>query len=427
MLNYKAIEIFTSEESRFRNKPVADSVIQFIRDLKIAARCIVTRGIAGCYESGEVATGRLEILSFNLPIRIYIVLPAAETERVLAGINEIVADGIVVLHDLTVVGHKARNTFFPRHLLVRDVMTPSPKSVSDESPLSDAVGLLLSSIFTGLPVVDRQGRPVGLITQGDLISKGGMPLRVGLLSETNRDCIESVMNCLASRKSVEVMSTPAITIVDEQPLAEAVDMMLKKGVKRLPVVDSDGRLIGMLSRLDIFMTVMREAPNWNAFRAQKIEVKNLRTVDGILRRDALSVSPETTLDEVIRVIDHNDLQRVAVVDEAGKLLGLISDRDLLRYFKKAHEGFFNVFAKMKSSFRKVSDTEEFKQGLSSLKAADVMITELITVREDMLIGEAIGLMTEKALKRLPVVDDAGRFKGMISRDSLLRTGFGQVV
>ena len=83
MLNYKAIEIFTSEEARYRKKPVADAVMQYIKDLKIAARCIVTRGVAGCYESGEVATSRIVILSFNMPIRIYIVLPAAETERVL--------------------------------------------------------------------------------------------------------------------------------------------------------------------------------------------------------------------------------------------------------------------------------------------------------------------------------------------------------
>ena len=76
MLKYQAIEIFTSETARFRNQPAADAVIQYIRDLKIAARCIVTRGIAGCYESGEITTPKLEVLSYNLPLRIYIVLPA---------------------------------------------------------------------------------------------------------------------------------------------------------------------------------------------------------------------------------------------------------------------------------------------------------------------------------------------------------------
>jgi len=58
-------------------------------------------------------------------------------------------------------------------------------------------------------------------------------------------------------------------------------------------------------------------------------------------------------------------------------------------------------------------------------AGAVMTTELVTVREELLIEEAIGLMVEKALKRLPVVDADGRFKGMVSRDSLLRAGFGK--
>ena len=173
MLNYKAIEIFTNEEARYRNKPVADAVIDYIRALKIAARCIVTRGIAGCDESGEISTGRLEILSFNLPVRIYIILPAAATEQVLAGLDERVGNGIIALHDLAVISHKAANTFFPRQLTVRDVMTPAPQRVTAESPVSDAARLLLSSIYTGLPVVDRKDRPIGVLTQGDLIGRGG--------------------------------------------------------------------------------------------------------------------------------------------------------------------------------------------------------------------------------------------------------------
>jgi CBS domain-containing protein len=423
MLNYKAIEIFTSEEARYRNKPVADAVIQYIRDLKIAARCIVTRGIAGCYESGEVTTGRLEILSFNLPIRIYIVIPAGETERVLDGLNDKVGDGIIALHDLNVISHRARNLFFPRQLLVRDVMTPKPTSVSARSPLSHAAGLLLSSIFTGLPVVDDRGRPVGVITQGDLIAKGGLPLRLGLLAEFDQDRTDTVIRELASRSAAEVMTTPAVTIAEDRPLAEAVDVMLARGMKRLPVVDGSGRLTGMLSRLDIFKTVMREAPDWATFQAQKIEVQHLRRVADILRRDTHTVSPGTGIDEVIRIIDQNDIQRVAVVSDENKLLGLISDRDLLRCFKQEQKGIWRLLSKVKRSFRQDPGGNDLKQRLVETSAAEVMNTDLITVYEEMGIEEAIRLMTEKALKRLPVVDASGKFKGMISRDSLLRTGY----
>lgn len=425
MLNYKAIEIFTSEEARYRKMPVADAIMQYIKELKIAARCIVTRGVVGCYESGELATGRIEILSFNMPIRIYIVVPAAETERVLDGLNGMVTDGIVALHDLNVLSHRTRNAFFPRQFLVRDIMTRDPRKVAADTSLSDAARLLLSSIFTGLPVVDHDNRPIGVLTQGDLIRKGGLPLRLGLLAASDQEHRDALLNRLSSLRVDEVMTSPPVTIAADRPLTEAVALMLEKDVKRLPVVNENGHLIGMVSRLDIFRTVMRESPDWNAFKAQKIEVAHLKRVGDILRRDVHTVLPETPLNEVIRIIDDNDIQRVAVVDAEEKLVGLISDRDLLEYFKPKQEGVWRLLAKVKHPFeQEACRTGDLHKCLTETTAGAVMTTELITVGDEMLIEEAIALMIDKGLKRLPVVAAEGRFKGMISRDSLLRTGFG---
>jgi CBS domain-containing protein len=424
MLDYTAIQIFTSEAARSRNKPVVDTVLEFIQALKIAARCIVTRGIAGCYENGEVATGRVEVLSFNLPVRIDIVLPAAEVGRVLDGLSGLVGDGIVALQDLKVISHRTKNAFFPRQLRVRDVMTGAPESVSADCPASDVARRLLPSIFTGLPVVDENGRPIGIITQGDLIKRGGLPLRLGLLAVSDPNRADVAMDALCAHSAAQVMTTPAITISEDRSLAEAVNVMLTKGVKRLPVVDGQGFLTGMLSRLDVFRTVMREAPDWNAFRAQRIEVAELRTVADILRRDTHTVLPETPINEVIRIIDDNDIQRVAVVDERGTLQGLISDRDLLHYFKQQEEGIWGLFARMKHPFQQNVCSGDLQKCLSETRAGAVMNTELFTIRDEELVETAIRVMTEKSLKRLPVVDEAGRFKGMISRDSLLRTGFG---
>ncbi|MBN1904533.1 MAG: DUF190 domain-containing protein [Deltaproteobacteria bacterium] len=424
MLNYKAIEIFTSEEARYLKKPVSDAVMQYIKELKIAARCIVTRGVAGCYENGELTTTRLEILSFNLPIRIYVIIPAGETDRVLKGLNEIVTDGIVALHDLSVISHRTRNSFFPRQLLVRDVMTHNPKFITADTSLGDAARLLVSSVFTGLPVVDDKKRPVGVVTQGDLVQKGGLPLRLGLLQESDRVSRESLLDQLDSRCVSEVMTAPPVMIAEDKPLSVAVELMVDKGIKRLPVVDGGKCLSGMLSRLDIFRTVMRESPDWNSFKAQKIEVKQLKQVKDILRRDTHTVFPETTLDEVIHIIDRNDIQRVVVVDDQGKLLGLISDRDLLRFFKPDQENAWHLLAKIKHPFKPdACGTGDLQKCLNNTHAESVMTTTLITVHEEMLIEDAIRLMVDKGLKRLPVIDSEGRFKGMISRDSLLRAGF----
>jgi len=426
MLSYKVVEIFSSEKARWKGRPLNEAIVQYVHDLKIAARCLVTRAIGGCYESGEVATGRLEVLSYNMPLRIAIVLPASDLAQVLPEVEAMVADGIVAVHSLDVVSHKTRKEFVPSQIKVRDIMTTEPRKVFLKTPLDEVVRLLLSSIFTGVPVVDDAGRPVGVITQGDLIYKGKMPMRLGLLAESGSDKLGTVLDALAAKRAGDVMTAPVISIAQDQVVKDAVDLMLEKRVKRLPVVDAEGHLTGMLSRLDIFRTIMRAAPDWDAFKQQSITVGNIRTVSDIMRRDTHAVLPETTLDELIRVIDSNDIQRVAVVDPAGRFLGLISDRDLLVAFSPEFpDAIWDQFLRIVPFSERWKRHREFKDRLRAKTAGEVMNTDIITVQETTDIDAAIAVMAEKGLKRLPVIDNEGKFKGMISRDSLLRTGFGR--
>jgi len=426
MLPYKVIEIFTSEKARWKGRPLNEAIVQYVHDLKIAARCLVTRAIGGCYESGEVATGRLEVLSYNMPLRIAIVLPASDLAQVLPEVEAMVADGIVAVHSLDVVSHKTRKEFVPSQIKVRDIMTTEPRKVFLKTPLDEVVRLLLSSIFTGVPVVDDAGRPEGVITQGDLIYKGKMPMRLGLLAESGSDKLGTVLDALAAKRAGDVMTAPVISIAQDQVVKDAVDLMLEKRVKRLPVVDAEGHLTGMLSRLDIFRTIMRAAPDWDAFKQQSITVGNIRTVSDIMRRDTHAVLPETTLDELIRMIDSNDIQRVAVVDPAGRFLGLISDRDLLVAFSPEFpDAIWDQFLRIVPFSERWKRHREFKDRLRAKTAGEVMNTDIITVQETTDIDAAIAVMAEKGLKRLPVIDNEGKFKGMISRDSLLRTGFGR--
>jgi len=426
MLQYKVIEIFTSEKVRWKGRPLNEAVVQYVHDLKIAARCLVTRAVDGCYESGEVATGRLEVLSYNMPLRIAIVLPAAEIERVLPEVEAMVEDGIVAVHHLDVVSHKTRKQLVPSQIKVRNIMAPDPRKVSLTTPLDQVVRLLLSSIFTGVPVVDDADRPAGVITQGDLIYKGKMPMRLGLLAESGSEKLDAVLAALAAKSAEEVMTSPVIAIGQDQIVKDAVDLMLSKGVKRLPVVDDKGKLTGMLSRLDIFRTIMQASPDWDAFKQQNITVGDVCTVSDIMRRDTHAVLPETPVDEIIRMIDSNDIQRVTVVDKAGHFLGLISDRDLLVAFSPDFpDAIWDQFLSLVPFSERGKRHREFKERLRAKTAGEVMNADIVTVDETTLIDAAIALMTQKGLKRLPVLDSEGKFKGMISRDSLLRTGFGQ--
>jgi CBS domain-containing protein len=426
VLPYKVIEIFTSEKARFKGRPLHEAMVQYVHDLKIAARCLVTRAIEGCYESGEVATGRLEILSYDMPLRIAIVLPASEIGRVLPEVEAMVEEGIVAVHHLDVVAHKTRKQLLPSQIRVRDTMTPDPRKVSQATPLDQVVRLLLSSIFTGVPVVDGAGRPVGVVTQGDLVTKGKMPMRLGLLAESGSGKLDAVLAALAVKRAEDVMTSPVIAIGQDELLEDAVDLMLSNDVKRLPVLDAEGKLTGMLSRLDVFRTIMKEAPDWDAFKRQSIAVGDLHTVSDIMRRDTQAVAPETPVDDILRLIDANDIQRVAVVDKEGRFLGLISDRDLLvAFLPDFPDGIWDQFLSIVPFSERGKRHRELKDHLRAKTAAEVMNTGIVTVEETTPIDAAIALMTQKGLKRLPVLDSEGRFKGMISRDSLLRTGFGR--
>ena len=423
MQQYKKIEIFTSEEARWQGQPLYAAVVQFVHDLKIAARCLVTRGIGGSYESGEIATGRIEVLSYNMPVRITIIAPAVESERILSKAAEMVTDGIVAVQDLSVISHKTRGLLIPRDTRVRDLMTPAPQRVNLDTSLAEVARLLLSSTFTGLPVVDQENRPVGVISQGDLIYKAGMPMRLGLLAESDREKVSAMLSALEPRQAKEVMTQPAVTIEQDKLVTEAVNLMLTKQVKRLPVVDAAGSLVGILSRVDVFRSIMRESPDWQAFQEQSIAVEDLRFVSDIMRRDTPTVFPDTPVEEVIRLIDSNDIQRVCVVDQAGHFLGLISDRDLLIAFSERHPGIWDYFVSKIPFTERGRRHKHLQRHLELKTAGEVMNKNIITVQEDAPINEAIRLMLDRAIKRLPVVDAQGKYQGMVSRDALLRAGF----
>jgi len=183
--------------------------------------------------------------------------------------------------------------------------------------------------------------------------------------------------------------------------------------------------VGMLARWDVFRTITIESPDWPKIQSRNVVVGEIRLVKDITRRDTHTVVSGSTLEEIMRVIDSNDIQRVAVIDEAGKFLGLISDHDLLRLFSDHKISLWDRIAS-KLTFTDLGNRHKTLVELAGKKtAAEIMKSDIITIEEEAPIEEAIRLMTEKHIKRLPVVDENGNFKGMVSRDSILRTALIQ--
>ncbi len=421
--SYGVIEIYTGEGTRSGGKSLSDALLAYVRKLNTPTRMVVFKGIEGCYEDGEVSTQKIVDLSANLPLKIEIVLPSADADAVMADLQEMVSDGILGFRPLTVISHRTQKRLFPPQTRVRDVMTHHPVSVPLDAPADQVMKALLSATFTGLPVVDSKNRPAGVVSQTDLIYRAGMPVRLALMAQSDQNRLKTVVENLAQKTARDIMTTPAVTISKTEPLLHAVHAMLKNRVKRLPVVDEKGSLAGIVSRLDIFQTVTREAHVWEHLENHHVRVEKPHFVSEIMRRDTHTVSPDTPVHEVLAIIDDNDIQRVAVVDPDGRLLGLISDSMLLSAFSEKAPGVWELLSKLSPFSAKPKHAGALREKLGDQPVEAVMETDLITIYEHAGIDEAISLMTGHAIKRLPVVDDQGLFRGMISREALLKKSF----
>lgn len=420
---YRLIEILVNERACHRGVPLPEAVLELVRARRIAARCLVLKGVGGLYESGEMATQGIEALSFDMPVKIEIHLPAAELPDLLPDLEAMVRDGMLLVSGREVVAHRAGYRLLPRHLKVRDVMTSPVRSVSPDAPVAALVDLLLDAPFKGLPVVDDASRPLGMITPVDLVERGGLPMRPGLLASFEREKVRALLAEMPPRRADEIMTAPALTVSEGEPLVAAAETMLERHLKRMPVVDERGALTGMLSRFDIFRSVSRDGARWGELARgdAPVEVRGGRTVGDVMTRDAGAVDESTPLSELVRLFAAPGAERRAVVDRAGTLVGMLSDRILLDALVERRPGLRSLLPGG-FSFAKWSSLGGEGTDARVRHARDVMCREPVAVREETPVEEAIRIMTERSLKRLPVVDGTGRFLGMVGRDRLLAAG-----
>ncbi|MFI6106328.1 CBS domain-containing protein [Streptomyces sp. NPDC051310] len=124
-----------------------------------------------------------------------------------------------------------------RHRTVADLMTPDAVTVQRGTPFKEIARLLDEYGITAVPVVEADGRPVGVVSEADLLHSR--------LSE----------NCPTTAEGL--MSAPALCARPEWTAVEAARVMERRRVKRLPVVDGAGRLIGVISRSDLLQLFLR--------------------------------------------------------------------------------------------------------------------------------------------------------------------------
>lgn len=300
-------------------------------------------------------------------------------------------------------------------------MTPNPESVQPETSALDIVRTLMEHTFRSVSVLGADGRVLGVVSDEDLITRAGLPVRPALMARLGTDLDEMPeIAPLKQLRARDLMTSPAVTVAADAFLQEAVRKMLDSQHRTLPVVDGAGQLVGMLSRLDILRAAGHWSRAWEHWNGLRLTVHDPATVREAITGQDRSVAPDATLLDVAQMIVASGIRRVAVVDNAGQLKGIVAEADLIRALQPGRASFWGTLVRWLSGASTDQVHGNLHRSAESLTAAEVMTRDTVVALADEPLSEAIQRMVSAGLKELPVTDADGRFIGFLSRRALLK-------
>lgn len=285
---------------------------------------------------------------------------------------------------------------------VRSIMSSRPVSVKPDTPLRDLIDIVVREGVRSLPVLNAQNVVIGIVTDNDL-KRAGLDANLTLLMRLNPRERESILKDIPQVTARDVMSHPAVTISQVATLAQSIDVLEGNQLKRLPVVDEAGHLMGMITRSDLLREIVSSAQtdqrealfNWDT-RVEDVELEPVVTT-----------AATTPLYELIPIM--RDQKRLIVVDKAGKAVGILTENDV---FRRIQNGERAAALDLMLGRSDAADTR------LTQTAADLMTAPLITISDQSSAFAALKLLIENGIKRLPVIDADQHPIGMVGRAGL---------
>jgi CBS-domain-containing membrane protein len=147
---------------------------------------------------------------------------------------------------------------------VKDIMTEDVLTVQTDTPVTAVAHLFREKAISGVPVMDEAGKLVGIVTEVDLIARHARPhfpayiqfLDSIIYLEGPKRYRESMRRILAATAS-ELMTTPVQTADPDMDVQDLAAMMVDEHVNPVPVVDGEGRLVGIVSHTDLLGMIER--------------------------------------------------------------------------------------------------------------------------------------------------------------------------
>src|SRR5580658_1599256 len=416
----KQLTILIGETDQSHHQALYMAIIEMLRRAGCSGATAI-RGVAGFGASSLIHTASILRLSMDLPLVIIVVDRPERIDRIIGPLREMAPSALITVQEVEVVQSGAPFKEGLPDVKVSEVMQREVATLHPDSPITAVVELLLDKDFTAVPVVDDQDKVVGMVSDNDLLTRGGMKVTISLKRATDLDYVRGLHDSLENphRKVSEVMTSQVVTITPDAILARAARLMVEKHLKRLPVVDSDGKLVGILGRLDILNTIAAvHLPQWHP---EAHPVGEQATVAEVMTLEVPTVHDSAIVEEIFELLVSSSHKRVVVVDDKRQVVGIIADSDLIsRVSRESWPGILEVLISKVPIGTVSTEARRHIQKLRARSAKEFMTRDVITVRDKMPVASALALSAEKRVKRLPVVNAEGELVGIVGRTEMMR-------
>jgi CBS domain-containing protein len=206
---------------------------------------------------------------------------------------------------------------------VKDVMSTHVMAVREIASFKEIATRLREQRVSAFPVVDLDGKVIGVVSEADLLTKEALE---GTVPRTLQGLTgQRVRSQVAAVTAADLMTKPAVTIGPDEPVTSAARLMYSRRVKRLPVTSDDGRLVGIVTRSDVLSVYSRPDADIQRAVTQDLILGTYLCDPGVftvtVKEGVVTIegAPETTQ------VGHD------IIDAVRHMEGVVAVRDRLSY------------------------------------------------------------------------------------------------
>lgn len=144
----------------------------------------------------------------------------------------------------------------------KDIMTGKVITIKEDSSINELSDLLLKQKISGVPVVNKNNELVGVVTEADIVYQNTdlhfptyLKLLDGIIYLESLNKFKRSLEKHMGTKVKDIMTSPAITVGEDEEVSEIANLMVRKNINRVPVVEENGNLVGIITRADIIKSM----------------------------------------------------------------------------------------------------------------------------------------------------------------------------